>query len=51
MLNRMLRYLLPVSDLQFDKGNCLAVHVHHNPWAGFKPVPVLTETLPDYFLI
>ncbi len=51
MLNRMLRYLLPVSDLQSDKGNCLTVHVHHNPWAGFKPVPVLTETLPDHFLI
>ena len=43
-------YLIHESDLHFDKGNCLAVHVHHNPWAGFKPVPVLTETLPDHFL-
>jgi len=43
-------YLIHESDLHFDKVNCLSVRVHHNPWAGFKPVPVLTETLPAHFL-
>ena len=43
-------YLIHEPDLYFGKANCLAVHVHHNPWAGFKPVPVLTGTLPAHFL-
>jgi len=43
-------YLIHGSDVHFDKGNCIAVHVYNNPWAGFKPVPVLTETLPSHFL-
>jgi len=43
-------YLIHESDLHLDQRNCLAVHVHHNPWAGFKPVPILEETLPAHFL-
>jgi len=43
-------YLIDEADLHFDRENCLAIRVHHNPWAGFKPVPVLTETLPANFL-
>ena len=43
-------YLIHEQDLYFGKANCLAVRVHHNPWAGFKPVPVLTGTIPAHFL-
>ena len=42
-------YLIQEPDINWDKENCIAVHVRHN-WAGFTPFPALTETLPAHFL-